>query len=196
MELAPETIRAIVEGNAQTMFEQQSMASNSPEADGVAEKGGGMVPIVVVESEQRDRRRDKRLERREMKLALVHEHGSTQLHCGVTPLGGVEGAGRALFDSACRAGFGAACRSMQWATAPPGSAIRSSSALARKRAIESLTDAVHRVEAGIHAIAPQAGRDSAVAFGADRFRAEMRDLVSRGLKDGFSSLLPREHART
>jgi hypothetical protein len=110
VELAAETIRAIVEGHAQAMCEQQSVTSHWPEADGVAqlvaEMDGGMVPIVVVDPEQRDRRRDKRLEWRETKLALVHEHGRTQLHYGGTLLGGVEGAGRALFDSACRAGFG------------------------------------------------------------------------------------------
>lgn len=110
VELAPETIRHIVEGHAQTLFEQQSVTLAWPEAEGVAQlvaqMDGGMVPIVVTDPEQRDRRQHKRLEWREAKLALVHEHGRTQVHYGGTVLGGVEGAGRALFDSACRAGFG------------------------------------------------------------------------------------------
>ena len=105
--LAPERIRAIVEGHAQAIGEQQSLTWHWHEVDGVAqlvaEMDGGIVPIVVVEPEQRDRRRDKRLECRETKLALVHKDGLTQLLDGGTLLGGVEGA---LFDSACRAGFG------------------------------------------------------------------------------------------
>jgi hypothetical protein len=109
--LAPETIRGIVEGHAQTMLTQQQAEQPAwPEVPGVAqlvaEVDGGMVPIVVTDTAQADRRAGKSLEWREAKLVLVHALGSTELHYGGTLLGGVEGAGRALFNSACRAGFG------------------------------------------------------------------------------------------
>jgi len=66
VELAPETIRGIVVGHAQAMLEQQQAALPQwPDVPGVAqlvaEVDGGMVPIVVTDTEQADRRTGKSL---------------------------------------------------------------------------------------------------------------------------------------
>jgi hypothetical protein len=60
VELAPETIRVIVVGHAQAMLEQQQAAPPQwPDVPGVAqlvaEVDGGMVPIVVTDTEQANR---------------------------------------------------------------------------------------------------------------------------------------------
>lgn len=108
--LAPETIRSIVEGHAQRMCEQQTFEEDWPNTPGepllVAEMDGGMVPIVVVEETQADRRRGKRLKWKEAKLTLAHAAGKTTLHCGATLQGGVDEAGRWLLECAHRAGSG------------------------------------------------------------------------------------------
>jgi len=108
--LAPETIRSIVEGHAQTMFEQQTFEEEWPNTTGepllVAQVDGGMVPIVVVDEAQADRRRGKRLEWKEAKLTLAHALGRTTLHYGATLQGGVDEAGRWLLECAHRAGLG------------------------------------------------------------------------------------------
>ena len=108
--LAPETIRHIVEGHAQALYEQTALAEDWPRGVGeprlVAQMDGGMVPIVVPDPTQADRRKGTRLEWKEAKLTLAHAVGSTVLHDGATLLGGVEVAGDWLFDCACRAGLG------------------------------------------------------------------------------------------
>lgn len=81
---APETIRSIVEGHAQRMFEQQIFEDEWPETAGepllVAEMDGGMVPIVVVDDTQTEQRRGKRPEWKDAKLTLAHAVGKTTLH--------------------------------------------------------------------------------------------------------------------
>jgi hypothetical protein len=108
--LAPETIGGIVEGHAQAMFEQQTFEEDWPRAAGeplvVAQMDGGMVPIVVADPAQVDRRKGKRLEWKEAKLTLAHALGKTALHDGATLQGGVEEAGRWLLQCAHRAGLG------------------------------------------------------------------------------------------
>lgn len=110
VELATETIRSIVEGHAQRMFEQQTFEEEWPQTVGepllIAEMDGGMVPIVVVDDTQTDHRRGKRLEWKEAKLTLAHAVGKTTLHYGATLQGGVDEAGRWLLDCAQRAGLG------------------------------------------------------------------------------------------
>jgi hypothetical protein len=110
VELASETIRGIVERHGQAMLEHHALAEDWPSTAGapwlVAEMDGGMVPIVIVDPEQSDRRKGKRLEWNEAKLSLVHAQDSRELHYGGTLLGGVQGAGSWLFDCAHRAGLG------------------------------------------------------------------------------------------
>jgi hypothetical protein len=72
----------------------------------VAEIDGGMVPIVVSDPAQPDRRRGKRLEWKEVKLSLAHAVGKTTVHYGATLHGGVEAAGQWLLVCAHRAGLG------------------------------------------------------------------------------------------
>jgi len=143
IELASETIRGIVEGHAQWMLEQHALVEDWPSTEGapwlVAEMDGGMVPIVTVDPAQSDRRKGKRLEWKEVKLSLVHAQDSRELHYGGTLLGGVQGAGSWLFDCAHRAGLGPIPKCMPLATVPAGSAIKSSSALAHRARIWSIT---------------------------------------------------------
>jgi hypothetical protein len=110
VELAVETIRGIVERHAQGMLERHTLSEDWPSTAGapslVAELDGGMVPIVTIDPTQSDRRKGKRLEWKEAKLALAHAQDSRELHYGGTLLGGVQGAGCWLFDCARRAGFG------------------------------------------------------------------------------------------
>ncbi len=91
------------------MFEQRSFEEDWPNTSGeplpVAEMDGGMVPIVVVDEAQADRRRGKRPEWREAKLTLAHAVGKTTLRYGATLQGGVDEAGRWLLDFAQRAGL-------------------------------------------------------------------------------------------
>jgi hypothetical protein len=108
--LAAETIRGIVEGHAQAMSAQQSFAADWPQTAGeslvVAEIDGGLVPIVLSDPAQADRRQGKRLEWKEAKLTLAHAAGKTTVHYGATLQGGVEVAGRWLLECARRAGLG------------------------------------------------------------------------------------------
>jgi hypothetical protein len=108
--LAPETIRGIVEGHAQAMYAQQTFEEDWPDTAGeplvVAQMDGGMVPIVVADDTQADRRKGKRLEWKEAKLTLAHAVGKTTVHYGATLQGGVDAAGRWLLECARRAGLG------------------------------------------------------------------------------------------
>ncbi len=111
VELPVETIRRIVEGHAQVLFERQEPQTDWPTEPGppwlVAELDGGMVPIVTPDPTQSDQRKGKRLEWKEAKLCLAHPLGSATPCYGGTLQGGVAGAGSQLFDCARRAGLGA-----------------------------------------------------------------------------------------
>lgn len=65
-----------------------------------------MVPIVLSDPTQADRRQGKRLEWKEAKLTRTHAMGKTTLHDGATLHGGVEAAGQRLLNCAQRAGLG------------------------------------------------------------------------------------------
>lgn len=108
--LPVERIRQIVEGHAQTMHEVQVLNEDWPTEAGVpwvvAQTDGGMVPIVIPDPAQPDQRCGKSLAWKEAKVCLAHALGSATLCYGATLQGGVEGAGKALFDCALRAGFG------------------------------------------------------------------------------------------
>ena len=65
-----------------------------------------MVPIVEVDAAQKDRRKGKKLQWKELKLCLAHAAGSETRHYGGTLQGDVAEAGRQLFGCAKSAGFG------------------------------------------------------------------------------------------
>ena len=106
------TIQRITLGHAQTLFEAGLASQDFPETPGrhkeiVAQTDGGMIPIVAPDESQKDKRKGKTLSWREAKLCLAHAKGSqTPVYAG-TIEGGVETAGRQLFECAVRAGFGA-----------------------------------------------------------------------------------------
>lgn len=108
--LPVETVRQIVEGHGEAMFAEQVLEEEWPRQPGhpllVAQIDGGMVPLVQSDPAQEDRRKGKRLEWKEAKLCLVHPLGSVTPRYGGTLRGGVEEAGRQLFDCARQAGFG------------------------------------------------------------------------------------------
>ena len=76
----------------------------------IAEVDGGMVPLVEVDPDRADRRRDKRLLWKEAKVSLAHAHGSTTRVYDATLGGGVEVAGRQLLGCAIAASLGATSR--------------------------------------------------------------------------------------
>ncbi|AFL74584.1 hypothetical protein Thivi_2664 [Thiocystis violascens DSM 198] len=108
--LPVETIRQIVEGHAQAIFDAHETEEDWPTEPGtpwlVAELDGGMVPIMTPDPAQPDQRRGKSLAWKEAKLCLVHALGSATPCYGGTLQGGVEEVGRELFNCAREAGFG------------------------------------------------------------------------------------------
>jgi Uncharacterised protein family (UPF0236) len=106
------TIQRIVLAHAQAMFEAARASRVFPEAPGghkyiVAETDGGMIPIVEPDANQKDKRKGKKLLWKEAKISLAHPKGSRTPIYAATIEGGVEIAGRQLFECAVRAGFGA-----------------------------------------------------------------------------------------
>ena len=112
IEIGESTIQRITLGHAQTLFETDRAPQDYPHTAGlhkeiVAQTDGGMIPIVVPDASQKDKRKGKALLWREAKISLAHAKGSkTPVYAG-TIEGGVETAGRQLFACAVRAGFGA-----------------------------------------------------------------------------------------
>ncbi len=72
----------------------------------IAETDGGMVPVVTIDSEARDKRKGKQLGWQELRLCIAHESGSHTVHYGGNFSGGVETTGRQLLDCALKANFG------------------------------------------------------------------------------------------
>ena len=82
-----------------------------------------MIPIVEPDVGQKDKRKGKTLSWREAKISLAHAKGSqTPVYAGMIE-GGVEKAGRQLFECAVRAGFGRIRTFTRWATARRGSSF-------------------------------------------------------------------------
>jgi hypothetical protein len=109
------TIQRIALGHAQAIFESGDPALEYPEAPGrhkqiVAQIDGGMVPVVQPDTEQKDKRKGKKLSWKEAKISLAHAKGSRTPVYGGGIEGGVEAAGQRLFACAVRAGFGADSR--------------------------------------------------------------------------------------
>jgi Uncharacterised protein family (UPF0236) len=111
-EIGESTIQRVTLGHAQALFEAGRPSQDFPQTPGrhkeiVAQTDGGMIPIVEPDESQKDKRKGKTLSWREAKLCLAHAKGSqTPVYAG-TIEGGVETAGRQLFECAVRVGFGA-----------------------------------------------------------------------------------------
>lgn len=108
--LSESVIRRVTLTHARHLFETDVPQEDWPAAPGteqiIAEMDGGMVPIMEPDASRTDRRKGKRLRWKEAKIALAHPQGSQTLSYGGTLEGDAPQAGRILFDTACRAGFG------------------------------------------------------------------------------------------
>jgi hypothetical protein len=102
IDLSVSSIRAITFHHAEQMHIQQEMADEpSNEAirqQIIAEMDGSMIPIVTVDEEAADKRKNKTLGWQEGRLCLAHVVGSTTLKFGVVFNGSVEQAGGTAFS--------------------------------------------------------------------------------------------------
>ena len=110
IEIATSTIQALTEKHANRMYEQEKEAQTIPKKVGCAvqigEMDGSLIPIVSVDEEAEDSRKNKTLSWKEARLSLVHEKGSTSPKFGAVFQGSVDDAGQCLLNSAILAGFG------------------------------------------------------------------------------------------
>ena len=108
--LSESRIRRVTEAHAQNIYTTAQLDEAWPVEAGcrtvIVEMDGGMVPIVEVDAGRTDRRKGKTLQWQEAKLCLAHEAGSQTLSYGGTLRGDVDEAGKQLFASAKKAGFG------------------------------------------------------------------------------------------
>jgi hypothetical protein len=110
-EIGESTIQRIALAHAKTIFEAGRVTPVFPEMPGqhkdiIAQPDGGMIPIVEPDARQKDTRKGKTLSWRETKVCMAHAQRSTAPVYAGTIEGGVEIAGRQLFDCALWAGFG------------------------------------------------------------------------------------------
>jgi hypothetical protein len=115
LEIGESTIQRVTLRHAQAIFESERPSLEFPQAPGlhkqiVAQIDGGMIPVVEPNPEQKDKRKGKKLSWKEAKISLAHAKGSCTPVYGGGIEGGVEAAGRRLFECAVRAGFGAGSR--------------------------------------------------------------------------------------
>ena len=108
--LSESVIRRVTLAHGRAILERDAPQEGWPAEPGaeqiIAEMDGGMVPIMEPEASQPDRRKGKHLRWKEAKIALAHPLGSQSLTYGGTLEGDASQAGRILFDTVCRAGFG------------------------------------------------------------------------------------------
>jgi hypothetical protein len=108
---APEsTIRKTTLHHAQHMHAQQEAITEPLKTKGcnvvVAEIDGCMLPIVTIGDAEGDKRKQKTLHWKEVRLALAHELGSVTPQFAATFGGSVDDAGQSLLNCAVAAGFG------------------------------------------------------------------------------------------
>jgi len=104
------TIRKLTEHHANRMFEQERQEQAvSPETgctQQIGEIDGSMIPIVQTDEESEDKRKNKTLCWKEVRLSIVHEKGSVSPKFGAVFQGSVDDAGQCLLNTAVLAGFG------------------------------------------------------------------------------------------
>ena len=110
IEMPVSTIQRTTERHAQQLYEQEAAREIGPgTAAGVifiGELDGSMVPVVEPSPTADDKRKGKRLNWQEVRLNLVHRHGSVTPLFGGNFAGGVEESGRQWWRGATKAGFG------------------------------------------------------------------------------------------
>ena len=110
IELPVSTIRQLTEHHGQLMHEHTEASCDEANTTAcalqVGELDGSMIPIVSINEESEDKRKQKTLSWKEARLAMVHELGSTTPKFGAVFQGSVDEAGEALLASAVWAGFG------------------------------------------------------------------------------------------
>lgn len=108
------TIRRITERHAERMLADEATvelpAGTGRPGTFIGELDGTMVPVVVVAPTATDKRRGKTLLWKEVRLCLVHRHGSATPVFGGTAAGGADACGRQWARCAQKAGFGPGCR--------------------------------------------------------------------------------------
>ena len=108
--LSVSTVRAITGHHAGQIYQAEERVTDQPQADRckllIGEIDGSMVPIVKVDEEAEDKRKNKTLQWKEARLCLAHKAGSTTLTFGATFSGTVTDAGQRLCHCAVQAGFG------------------------------------------------------------------------------------------
>jgi hypothetical protein len=81
IEIALSTIQTITENHARQMYEQEKVAQTLPVTAGCAvqigEMDGSMIPIVTIDEEAKDKRKNKTLAFQCVRLSMAHEVGST-----------------------------------------------------------------------------------------------------------------------
>jgi hypothetical protein len=108
--MAVSTVRKITEGHGTQMLEQQERTARPVSTLGcpqqIGEIDGSMVPIVTIDAEAGDKRKQKTLQWQEARLVLVHAQGRVTPKFAATFGGSVEESGDALLSCAVAAGFG------------------------------------------------------------------------------------------
>lgn len=109
IEVATSVIARITERHARAFYQHpERVVAKEETGQGravIAEMDGSMVPVVISNPEQKDKRKGKTLQWNEVKLCLAHQQGSQRICFGGTFSGGVEQAGIALYQCAVAAGF-------------------------------------------------------------------------------------------
>ena len=109
IEVPSSAVRAITEGHAEQLYEQESLATVVPVQAGVAmvvaELDGSMVPIVEMAATAEDCRKTRTVGWHEARLSLAHAQGSVSPVFAAT-LGTVDEAGDQLLHCAIQAGLG------------------------------------------------------------------------------------------
>jgi len=108
--LSVSTVRVLTEHHAGQIYQAEQRITDQPQADSckilIGEVDGSRVPIVKVDEDADDKRKNKTLRRKEARLCLVHKAGSTTPTFGATFSGTVTDAGQQFYHCAVQAGFG------------------------------------------------------------------------------------------
>ena len=105
------TVQRTTAYHAQCIYEQEAAREIAPGTSAerfIGEIDGSMVPVVEPSATSADRRKGKVLRWKEVRLNLVHCHGSVSPVFGGHFAGGVEESGRQWWRCAAKAGFGPA----------------------------------------------------------------------------------------